>query len=137
VRATTSVSIQTLTDGYAALAARADERLLACLAEDVELRTFTGSYRGHDGIRRWLAEMDEGWSSWAVKMDAAREVGALVLVEATLSARSSVNDIAMSHRFWIVWEVRDGRAARGIHCVDLEEALREAALALPSASRRH
>ncbi|HWX97418.1 MAG TPA: nuclear transport factor 2 family protein [Solirubrobacteraceae bacterium] len=136
MRSITSVGVLTLADGYTALAARDEERLMACLAEDVELRTMTGSYRGHAGVRQWIADMDEGWSSWEVTMDGAREVGDRVLVEATLTARSSVNDIAMSHRFWIVWEVTDGRAARGIHCVDAEEALKEAELGRPATSRR-
>jgi ketosteroid isomerase-like protein len=121
-----SSGVQTLTDGYGALAARDLERLMACLDEEVELRTMTGSYRGHAGVRRWLAEMDEGWSSWAVRMETAREVGECVLVEATLSARSAVNDIEMSHRFWIVWELRDGRLVRGTHYAEPEEARREA-----------
>src|ERR1700730_15567789 len=101
-----SVSIDTLARGYAALAARDDERLMACLAEDIELRTLTGSYRGHDGVRTWIADMDEGWHPWELTIEEAREVGDRVLLEATLTGHSSVNDITMSHRFWIVWELR-------------------------------
>jgi ketosteroid isomerase-like protein len=121
-----SVSIHTLTNGYTALAARDDERLMECLAEDVELRTFTGSYLGHEGIRRWIADMDEGWSQWQVTIHELEEIGDRVLVEATLSGHSSVNDITMSERFWVVWEIRDGRAALGVHCADREEAVRVA-----------
>jgi hypothetical protein len=37
-----SVSIETLMRGYAALAARDEDALMSCLAEDVELQTLTG-----------------------------------------------------------------------------------------------
>jgi ketosteroid isomerase-like protein len=117
-----SVSIETLTNGYTALAARDEERLMECLADDVELRTLTGSYRGHEGIRQWILDMDEGWDPWELTIDAAEEIGDRVLMEVTLSGRSGLNDIAMSRRFWAVWEVRDGRAALGIHCADREHA---------------
>jgi ketosteroid isomerase-like protein len=118
-----SVSIQTLTTGYTALAARDEGRLMECLAEDVELRTLTGSYRGHEGIRQWILDMDEGWNPWELTIGDASEIGDRVLLEVTLAGRSGVNEIAMSRRFWAVWEVRDGRAALGIHCADREQAL--------------
>jgi ketosteroid isomerase-like protein len=118
-----SASIDTLTKGYAALAARDDQGLMACLAQDVELRTLTGSYSGYDGVRQWIADMDEGWSSWQLTIGEIEEVGGRVLVEATLAGESSRIGISMSHRFWIVWEVRDGRAVRAIHCADREQAL--------------
>jgi ketosteroid isomerase-like protein len=118
-----SVSIETLTKGYAALAARDEEALMSCLAEDVELQTLTGAYRGHEGIRQWIADMDDGWHPWELTVEGIEEVGERVVVEATLTGHSSVNDIPMSHPFWIVWEVRDGRAARAIHCADGEQAL--------------
>jgi ketosteroid isomerase-like protein len=119
-----SSSIDTLTKGYAALAARDDEGLMACLAENVELRTLTGSYSGYDGIRQWIADMDEGWSRWHLTIDEIEEVGDCVLVEATLAGHSSRTGISMSHRFWIVWEVRDARAAVGSHFTDRPQALR-------------
>jgi ketosteroid isomerase-like protein len=119
-----SASIDTLTEGYAALATRDDEGLMACLAQDVELRTLTGSYYGYEGIRRWIADMDEGWSPWQLTLGEMEDVGDRVLVEATLAGHSSRNGISMSHRFWIVWEVRDGRAAVGSQFTDRPQALR-------------
>jgi ketosteroid isomerase-like protein len=119
-----SASIDTLRKGYAALAARDDEGLMACLAEHVELRTLTGSYSGYDGVRQWIADMDEGWSSWQLTIAEMEEIGDRVLVEATLSGPSSRNGISMSHGFWIVWEVRGGQAAVGSHFTDRLQALR-------------
>lgn len=118
-----SRSIDTLTKGYAALAARDQDGLMECLAEDVELRTLTGSYRGRDGVRQWIADMDEGWSPWQLTIDEMQEVGDRVLVQATLAGHSSRTDIAMSHRFWVVWEVRDGQAEVGVHFTDRLQAL--------------
>jgi ketosteroid isomerase-like protein len=119
-----SASIDTLTKGYAALAVRDDEGLMACLAQDVELRTLTGSYSGYDGVRQWIADMDDVWSPWQLTIGDIEEVGDRVLVEATLAGHSSRNGISMSHRFWIVWALRDGRAALGSHFTDRLQALR-------------
>ncbi len=118
-----SAGIETLRNGYMALAARDEDRLMDCLADDVELRTLTGSFRGHDGIRHWIAEMDEGWSRWGLTVDAIKDLGDRVLIEATLSGRSSRTNIPMSHQFWVVWEVRGGQAVRGTHYADREQAL--------------
>jgi ketosteroid isomerase-like protein len=124
-----SVSIETLTFGYAALAVRDDERLMDCLADDVELHTLTGTYHGHEGIRQWILEMDEGWHPWGLTIDDITEVGDRVLVELTLAGRSGLTAIAMSRRFWAVWEVRDGRAVLGVHCADRHQAVQAAAAA--------
>jgi ketosteroid isomerase-like protein len=121
-----SSSIDTLTKGYAALAARDDEGLMDCLAENVELRTLTGSYSGYEGVRQWIADMDEGWSRWHLTIDELEEVGECVLVGATLAGQSSRTGISMSHRFWIVWALRGGRAAVGSHFTDRLPALRAA-----------
>ncbi len=120
---------QTLRDGYAALAERDDERLMSCLADDVELETLTGLYRGHDGVRQWIAEMDEGWNPWGLTIDDVREFGDRVLLEVTLAGRSRVNDMAMSARFWVVWEVDARRAKRGTHYAEREQAVKEAGAA--------
>jgi ketosteroid isomerase-like protein len=117
---------QTLRKGYGALATRDDERLMSCLAEHVELSTLTGSYRGHDGVRQWIAEMDEAWSPWDLRIDDIKEFGDRVPIEVTLVGRSSINDMAMSARFWVVWEVQDERAILGTHYAEREQALRAA-----------
>lgn len=118
-----SASIDTLSNGYAALAARDEQRLMDCLTEDVELHTLTGTYRGHDGMRKWIAEMDEGWDPWELTIGDVTEMGDRVLLEVRLDGRSVLNDIAMSQSFWAVWQLRGGRAAIGIHCADREQAM--------------
>jgi ketosteroid isomerase-like protein len=70
--------------------------------------------------------MDEGWSSWQLTIAEMEEIGDCVLVEATLSGHSSRSDISMSRGFWIVWEVRGGKAAVGSHFTDRLQALRAA-----------
>ncbi len=114
---------QTLRSGYAALAARDDARLMACLSDDVELHTLTGSYHGPEGIRQWIADMDDGWDPWELRIGHVDEFGERVLMEVTLKGRSRVNGIPMSAGFWVVWEIRDGRAAVGIHYTDPAQAL--------------
>ncbi len=114
---------ETLREGYEALAARDYSRLAGCLADDVELRTLTGSYGGVEGVRQWIAEMDEGWDPWDLTLDTVQDFGDRVLIEVTLGGRSRVNGIGMSESFWVVWVLRDGRAALGLHFADRDQAV--------------
>lgn len=55
--------------------------------------TLTGAdYTGHDGIRRWMAEVDEQFDFWELDADEYRDVGdhgVLVLGKVRLRGRSS------------------------------------------------
>jgi ketosteroid isomerase-like protein len=117
---------RTVRDSYASLAVRDDEGMIAGLAEGVEMHTLTGSFRGRDGVRQWLAQMDEGWDPWELRIEELTELGERVLIELTLVARSTLNGIAMSQRYWAVWELRDGRPAIGIHFGDRAQAVQAA-----------
>src|SRR5438552_14298406 len=40
----------------------------------------TESFRGHDGLRAWVAAVDEGWEDFAVGIDEAKITGEGVLL---------------------------------------------------------
>lgn len=44
-------------------------------------------YRGHSGIERWMRDLDEQFSVWAIDIEDARQVGDHVVVTATINAR--------------------------------------------------
>jgi hypothetical protein len=46
-------------------------------SEDFVLHSaLTGlTYEGHDGIRRWMAEIDDQFESWQLRIDEIRDVG--------------------------------------------------------------
>jgi ketosteroid isomerase-like protein len=39
-----------------------------------------GAYEGHDGVRRFMADMDEDWESREIEVDEVRDLGDSVLV---------------------------------------------------------
>ena len=127
-------SVEVVRGGYEALRRGDVDGALEHVAEDVELCTLLdGVYRGPEGIRRWLGDLAEGWASWTVEADEFIDAGDRVVVGAFFTGRARATDISARRRFWIVWEVRDGKAARGHHYSSAEEAL--AAVGLPGHSR--
>jgi ketosteroid isomerase-like protein len=110
--------------GYDALLRRDDAKLMAVFTEDVELETLVqGSYRGQAGIGAWIEDMDRAWNDWTVVIEGMREYGDRVVVDALLTGRSAYNDADLSQRFWIVWTLRNGKAARGLHFADEDQAV--------------
>jgi ketosteroid isomerase-like protein len=136
-----SDDLDLLRRGYEALARRDVEALLDCLHDDVELHTVSdGAFRGHAGVLAWVDTMDRAWKPWLAEVEGVEDLGSRGLVTAMLSGRSQVHGLETSQRFWIVWEVRDGKAFRGRHFADrrsaVEAATREGgAEVMPEAER--
>jgi hypothetical protein len=68
------------------------------------------SFRGHDGLRAWVAAIDEGWESFAVEIDEARITGeGVVLLRSHGGGRSRGTKLELSMpRFWQRSTYRDG-----------------------------
>jgi ketosteroid isomerase-like protein len=68
------------------------------------------SFRGHDGLRAWVAAIDEGWKSFAVEIDEARITGeGVVLVRSHAHGRSRDTHIELSiPAYWQRSTFRDG-----------------------------
>jgi hypothetical protein len=60
------------------------------------------SFRGHDGLRKWVAAIDEGWESFAVEIDEARITGeGVVLLRSHGGGRSRGTHMELAiPRFW-------------------------------------
>lgn len=87
-----------------------------------------GEYRGHDGVRRFLADMEEDWASRGVEVDeiCQLEHGVLVLGTFVAVGRSG-NEV----RYPLAWHsvYRDERLLRMTAYSDREAARRELGLA--------
>lgn len=120
-----TTSVDLIRRGYDALSQRNEARLLDCIADEVELETIaSGKFVGHDGIKRWLADMDQTFDDWSVAVDEIREIAPhKVLLSATVTIRSHRNREPVTQRMFVVWEVRGEKVVRGTHFTDEAAAL--------------
>ena len=91
---------------------------LANAAPDIELYSRLGDfmgapYRGHDGLRAWLAEIQENFSHFAPWLDEARDAGDdRVVAVGGIRFRARESGIDMAERLGWVYEFRSGRLSR-------------------------
>jgi ketosteroid isomerase-like protein len=82
-----------------------------------------GEYRGHEGVRRFLADMEEDWERREILIDEIRELddGVLVLGTFTAVGRSG-NEVSQP----VAWHsrFREGKLLRMVAYTDQETALR-------------
>jgi ketosteroid isomerase-like protein len=103
--------------------------LLANAAPDVELFSrfggFSGTpYRGHDGLRAWLAEIQETFERFEPWVDQAREVGDdRVIAIGGISFRARESGVDMVERLGWVYEFRNARLCRMMFYASPGEAL--------------
>ena len=109
------------------------EGMLETTAEDVVMvpvRSLLegGEYRGHDGVRRFMADMDEDWVERAVEIDEIREVNDSWLV---LGVFRAIGKSGTEVHYPVAWHsvMRDGKLVRMTAYSDQDTALRELGLA--------
>lgn len=110
------------------------EFFLTVAAPDVELYSRFGGlsgepYRGHDGLRTWLAEIQETFERFEPWLDEAHEAGEdRVVVLGGISFRARGSGVDMGERMGWIHEFRDGRLRRMLFYGDPSEARGEAGL---------
>jgi ketosteroid isomerase-like protein len=67
-----------------------------------------GPYRGHDGVRRWRAEIDRNFEIHEVFADDVRELEGAVLVLGSVRFRGKTSGNEIAYPFGWVCEMRDG-----------------------------
>ena len=114
---------------FRAMDERKEETLLPHLDPEVDWRptpflTGIGSYRGHDGVRQWLAdlaELEEGGSHVVTEPGEFRDLGdGRVLVLGKGQVVRGLGTLARDLG-WI-WEIDDGRVVRMRNYLSHEEA---------------
>jgi ketosteroid isomerase-like protein len=86
-------------------------------APDIELLSRFGSltgepYRGHEGVREWLADIQQTFERFDLWLDDVRDLGDEVLAIGGIHMRSRGSGLDMKEPMGWVFEVRDGRVAR-------------------------
>jgi len=109
--------VETIQEAVAALNRGDVDGMAAALDPDVELvplrAALDGSvYRGHEGLRRWMADMAEDWTEFEVALQEVRELGqGRVMIQATMHLRGQSGVALDSPAAWLC-DMRDGRIGR-------------------------
>jgi ketosteroid isomerase-like protein len=103
--------------------------LVANAAPDVEVYSrfggFSGKpYRGHDGLRAWLTEVQESFDRFEPWVDEVRDAGDdRVLVSGGIRFRARESGIDMAERMGWIYAFRHGRLCRVMFYGSRGEAL--------------
>jgi uncharacterized protein len=130
--------VDTIRAGLAALNRRDVDGMLATLRPDAELvplrAVLEGTvYRGHEGLRRWLADMAEDWDDLRIDTDDVRALdGGRVLVLARFHARGKSSGVSLDQAAAWICELVDGKVARIRFFADADAALGAAAPQAPA-----
>ena len=113
------------------------EGWVECWSSDAEwtsqpIGAFEGgprTYRGHDGLRRFVADVLEGFADLGEFVEPSfRDVGGSVLVLADYRARAGTTGPEASASWGWLFEPRDGEVVRGRDFLDQREAIEAAGL---------
>ena len=124
-----ATDVETIRDGIAALNRGDADGIAATLDPDVELvplrAVLDGSvYRGHEGMRRWLADIAEDWTEYELTLEDVRELWpGRVLVLATMRMRGRASGVTLDSPAAWLCDMRAGKVARIRFFADSEAAL--------------
>ena len=110
------------------------ETALETVDPDVEVHDFdipdAGVYRGHEGVRAWVARWGEGWESWRMEDPEFRAAGDdRVIALFRIVAKGGHSGIELERDDAIVYRLRDGRVVRIDYFNDQRRALEAVGLA--------
>ena len=97
--------------------------------EDCEFVSITagqiegGTYRGHDGLRRYAEDRSAAWEELHFEPDEFIEDGERLIVVGLLSGRGRGSGIEVDQRVAVVCEVRDGKLYRAHAYPNVDAAL--------------
>jgi ketosteroid isomerase-like protein len=100
-----------------AIAARDPSRLIALADPEVEWHSFfalgeRGVYRGHDGTRRYMADLDEAWEVGRPDIDDALAVGDVAVLVGRIHYRGKGSGVESEAPAGWMFKLRDGKVLR-------------------------
>ena len=110
-------NVELVREGFARWNEGDYEFLISAATPDVELHSRFGnltgeSYRGHAGVRKWLADIQQSFERFDLWLDDIRDLGDDVLAIGGLDLRARGSGLDMKQPMGWVFEIRDGRLAR-------------------------
>jgi ketosteroid isomerase-like protein len=111
-----------------ALELRDTDRLIELTDPDVEWRSVFvvsggGVYRGHDGIREYVRDMNDAWEIVRLDVDHEVSVGSVVLFLGRIHYRGKGSGVEADAESGLVMTVRAGRVVRFRPFRDPEKAI--------------
>jgi ketosteroid isomerase-like protein len=97
-------------------------------APDIELLSRFGSltgepYRGREGVREWLADIQQSFDRFDLWLDDVRDLGDDVLALGGIELRARGSGLDLKEPMGWVFEIREGRVARMRFYAQPSEAL--------------
>ena len=89
------------------------DAFLGCFDPDVEYRSLVleveGTYRGHEGMRRWWDGLLTVFPDWNPQIVDSRDVGRCVVSRVRAEGRGTGSGISYDRDIWHAAELREGR----------------------------
>ena len=87
-----------------------------------------GGYRGHDGIRQYVSDLNDAWEIVRGEVDAAIEVGDIALLVGRIHYRGKASGVETASPAGWMFKFRDGKVLRFRAFRDPEQVLEAAGL---------
>ncbi|MGH2922961.1 MAG: nuclear transport factor 2 family protein [Solirubrobacterales bacterium] len=127
-----SEEVEIVRRGYELLSAGDLEGIAPLIHDDFELRppiagtTIGAVYRGADGLRQYVADLQEAWASFSQEPEELIDLGDRgVLAILRLDAIGRSSGLELSNRVALHWKFEGGKARAGIGYPDADAARRE------------
>ena len=85
-------------------------------------------YRGHEGVRQWVRDIDEAVADIRLDLPEIRDLGDRIVAIGRLRARGKASGAETESPFGCVVEWKNGKATRVLSFLDPKEALEAAGL---------
>ena len=126
-------NVELVRDLFELWSARNYEEFIEYAHPDVEIFSRFASlggepYRGPEGVRTWVAEIEQSFGKFQVRADDFRDLGDQVLVLGAINLEGRTSGIEIEQPMGWLFELRDGKLARMLFYSSHAEALRAASL---------
>jgi ketosteroid isomerase-like protein len=116
--------------GLRAFNERNADQFLPYADEDLDFRPALtliegGSYRGHDGFRRFLVDVDDDWEEAQVEATDFRDLGDRVIALGRMAGRGKASGVEVTNEMGWVVDFHDGKIVRWRSFMSHADALRE------------
>jgi uncharacterized protein len=85
-------------------------------------------YRGHEGVRQWIRDIDEALANISLELPEIRDLGDRIVAIGWLRARGKASGAETMSRFGCAVEWKNGKATRVVSFLSEAEALEAAGL---------
>jgi ketosteroid isomerase-like protein len=109
------------------------EALLPGIHPEAEIQSLRAqlegrAYRGHEGMRQMLADLDDDWTFVQMDGEDFREADDQVVMLGRLRARGRASGVDLDVPVAVVWTLRDGKVVRAKTFSEQADALRATGL---------